>query len=109
MNYLAELPLSLGIHGTYKGYYYLTFALEQVLTDEKQLLFITKTLYPCIARRYHTTPSCVDRNLRTVIGRCWNSCGREHLQQISSYSLEKCPTVSEFLDILYWHLRKKGM
>lgn len=109
MNYLAELPLSLGIHGTYKGYHYLVFALELVLADEKQLLFVTKNLYPSIARHYHTTPGCVDRDLRTVISRCWNSCGRDNLQRIASYSLEKCPTVSQFLDILYWHLKKAGI
>ena len=67
MNYLLELPLSLGIHGTYKGYRYLVFALELALSDENQLLYVTKNLYPSVARRYHTTPSCVDRDLRTVI------------------------------------------
>lgn len=109
MNYLLELPLALGIHGTYKGYRYLIFALELALADENQLLYVTKNLYPSVARRYHTTPSCVDRDLRTVINRCWNSCGRAHLQRIASYTLDKCPTVSEFLDILYWHLKKKGL
>ncbi|MFQ6805773.1 MAG: sporulation initiation factor Spo0A C-terminal domain-containing protein [Lachnospiraceae bacterium] len=67
MNYLLELPLSLGIHGTYKGYRYLVFALELALSDENQLLYVTKNLYPSVARRYHTTPSRVDRDLRTVI------------------------------------------
>ena len=63
MNYLLELPLSLGIHGTYKGYRYLVFALELALSDENQLLYVTKNLYPSVARRYHTTPSCCHQPL----------------------------------------------
>lgn len=108
MNNIYELPLSLGIHGTYKGYRYLIYALELSLEDEDRLLFVTKNLYPIIAERYHTTIECVDRNLRTVIAHCWKSKNRALLEQISSYPLKDCPTVTEFLDILYWHLKKNG-
>ena len=54
MNYLLELPLSLGIHGTYTGYRYLVFALELALSDENQLLYVTKISIP--RWRAATTP-----------------------------------------------------
>lgn len=104
MNAIKKLPLTLGINSTYKGYYYLVAALEIALKDPSALLFYTKYIIPTIAREYHTTCSCVEKDIRTVIGVCWKSDMREELVKMCSYRLEKKPTVSEFLDILYWYL-----
>ncbi len=108
LNFDNELPLALGIHATYKGYHFLVMALELTLEDDDRLLYVTKNLYPTVAHHYHTTIECVDRNLRTVVRNCWNSDQRNLLQNIASYPLKSCPTVTEFIDILHWHLRKKG-
>lgn len=108
MNHIYELPLALGIHATYKGYHFLVMVLELTLEDDDRLLYVTKNLYPTVAHHYHTTIECVDRNLLTVVRNCWNSDQRNLLQNIASYPLKSCPTVTEFIDILHWHLRKKG-
>lgn len=108
MEHVYELPLTLGIHATYKSYHFLVMALELTLEDDDRLLYVTKNLYPTIARHYHTNIECIDRNLRTVIRKCWNSQQRGLLQSIASYPLTSCPTVTQFIDILHWHLRKNG-
>lgn len=102
---VRELPLKLGINRTYKGYRFLVTALELALEDENNLLFISKNIFPVIARKYDTNISCVERNIRTVIHACWNSPCRDVLLEMTPYPLEKAPTVGEFIDILYWHLK----
>lgn len=103
MKNVKELPLILGIHSTYKGYHFLVTSLELALEDENRLLFFTKSIFPYVARKYHTNVSCVERNIRTVIHLCWDSSCRQVLQKITPYPLVKPPTVGEFLDILYWY------
>ena len=106
MKNLKELPLRLGIHRTYKGYHFLIDSLELALEDEVNLLYITKNIFPVVAHKNHTTVYCVERNIRTVIHNCWDSPCREVLQAMAPYPLEKPPTVSEFIDILYWELKQ---
>lgn len=101
---VKELPLRLGIHRTYKGYHFLVACLELALENENNLLFITKYIFPAVARKYQTNVYCIERNIRTVIHTCWNSPCREVLQSMTPYPLVKPPTVGEFIDILYWKL-----
>ena len=69
------------------------------------LIMFTKTIFGEIARKYDTTPANVERNIRSLIDYCWNSPYKEELLKISPYRLEKKPTVGEFIDILYWHIK----
>ena len=105
MNKVKELPLRLGIHRTYKGYHYLVTTLELAATDDHNLLFLSKNIFTIVARKYNTTVYCVERNIRTVIQNCWNSPCREILLEMAPYPLTKIPTVSEFIDLLYWELK----
>lgn len=107
MNLINELPLSLGIHATHLGYYFLTSALELLVEDERRLLHITKEVYPVVAGKYHTTVACVDKNMRTLIDHIWSGDRKILLQNICLYPLTVRPTVSEFLDILYWELKDR--
>ena len=70
---IADLPIELGIKRTYKGYFFLIAALELAITDQKNLLYMSKSIFPVIAARYGTTYSCIERNIRTAINACWNS------------------------------------
>lgn len=105
---LEILPLRLGIHSTYKGYSYLVTSLKIALINDQPLLCISKSIFPEVAYLHHTTVSNVERDLRTIIHVCWNSEGREILNSMSYYELHKPPTVSEFIDILYWFYRKNS-
>lgn len=52
---IADLPMELGIKRTYKGYFFLIAALELAITDQKNLLYMSKSIFPVIASRYDTT------------------------------------------------------
>lgn len=57
---IADLPMELGIKRTYKGYFFLIAALELAITDQKNLLYMSKSIFPVIASRYDTTYSCIE-------------------------------------------------
>lgn len=82
-------------------------ALELAITDQKNLLYMSKSIFPVIAARYGTTYSCIERNIRTAINACWNSPNREKLLTMSPYPLQKAPSVTAFIDILYWYLKNQ--
>ena len=94
---IADLPIELGIKRTYKGYFFLIAALELAITDQKNLLYMSKSIFPVIAARYGTTYSCIERNIRTAINACWNSPNREKLLTMSPYPLQKVVNWFQFI------------
>ena len=105
---IEHLIRSLGLGATYRGYWYLTYGINLCLKDEDYLLFVSKLLYPEIAKYYCTTSSSVERNIRTVIKVCWDRGNKELLQEIALHPLPLRPTCSEFFDILTAHLKEKA-
>ena len=74
---IEYLIRSLGIGATYRGYEYLIYGIRLCLSDENYLLFVSKYLYPDIARHYNTTSYSVERNIRDGgAGRSAGRCGR---------------------------------
>ena len=100
MKTIYDLLKSLGIYRTYKGYYYVAEAVRLVMKDASLLLYISKSLYPAIARTYETTVSCVERNIRTIITTCWENGNAEQLEKLAGTRLYRKPTSGEFIDIL---------
>lgn len=45
---IADLPIELGIKRTYKGYFFLIAALELAITDQKNLLYMSKSIFPVL-------------------------------------------------------------
>ena len=111
MKSIYDVLKSLGIYRTYKGYYYVAEAVRLVMKDASLLLYISKSLYPAIARVYVTTVSCVERNIRTIITTCWESGNIEQLEKLAGTRLYKKPTTGEFIDILpnYLNLNESQM
>ena len=52
------------------GFRYAVYMVEQVRDQPENMLLITKRLYMQTAEHFNTTPSCVERNLRTLIQSC---------------------------------------
>lgn len=85
----------------YKGYYYLPEAVEIAREYAGAPFHITKDVYPAIAMRHHTSAECVERNIRTVIERCWRN-QKGLIEEIMGYETENCPSNRDFIDaILY--------
>lgn len=94
----------LGIRRTYKGYYYLADAVRLVMSDASMLLYISKYLYPEVAKIYDTSITCVERNIRTVVTSCWHSEYAKVLESMAGTPLYRKPTSGEFIDILSSYL-----
>lgn len=100
-----SLLLSLGIRTTLKGFHYLQYALELCIQDEEYLLLIYKWLCLDVAKHFNTTQNNVEHCMRTAIGYCWSRGNRDFLIQLSSHTMDKAPSNSEFINLLYNQLR----
>jgi two-component system response regulator (stage 0 sporulation protein A) len=108
MGHIYDVLKTLGIRRTYKGYYYLADAIHLVMDDASLLLYISKSLYPEVARRNHTTMNCVERNIRTVINHCWCGENIDTLEEMAGIALSEKPTSGEFIDILSSYLMSEN-
>lgn len=95
---------ALGIRRTYKGYYYVADAVRMVMSDASMLLYISKYLYPEVAKIHETSITCVERDIRTVITCCWRSEYARILESMAGTPLYRKPTSGEFIDILSSYL-----
>ena len=95
----------LGANSKYKGYFFVAEAVKISMGDQYKPLRITKDIYPILARKYKSTPSNVEHNIRTLVNICWIN-HKEDLELIAGCSMEDKPTNSEFIDILAYYLNK---
>ena len=100
-----------GIH--IKGYQYVREAIILTVQDMEMINAVTKMLYPEVARRFHTTPSRVERAIRHAIEVAWDRGDLETLQSYFGYTVNSAkgkPTNSEFIAMISdrIRLRKKS-
>lgn len=95
----------LGIGSTYKGYKATVIAVTLALEDEDRLSSVTKRIYGEVAQKINSTPSAVEKNIRTVMLRAWTN-NRTELEIMAGYKLEIPPSPSEFLDIIYTYISR---
>ena len=96
----CKLLITLGITSNYYGYYYITNALQLLMSGSENLLLITKRLLPHVARLNSTSPKNVERDIRHSIEIAWRT-NPELLSELAGHPLPKKPTVGEFLSILF--------
>lgn len=105
MNYEKVLINTLdcfGVNRSYTGYDYVVHGLLLIIEDQHRLECITKSLYLDIAKHYHTTWNCVEKNMRTIVNSVWNSQNTELLEIIFKKSVRnKKPTNKEFFKYMY--------
>ena len=97
-----------GVPAHIKGYQYLREAIMMVVNDIDIINQITKQLYPEIARKYHTTPSRVERAIRHAIEVAWGRGQTETVESIFGYTVSAIkgkPTNSEFIAMIADKLR----
>lgn len=102
----------LGIGKSYSGYDYILYAIELISQDESVLTGITKILYIDIAREFHTSDTCVERNIRKVIEVIWKHSETNNLLILkifgSKFSANK-PSNKEFLELLYEYVKSHDL
>ena len=103
---ISDIIWALGIPTTYHRHNALKICIQLCYEDEDRLLLVTKRLYPEVAEILHTTPQCVERNLRTVVQYCWTHGNRRLLSQMAHYPIMHQPTNSEFISIICGYLKR---
>lgn len=79
---ITEVMHQLGVPAHIKGYIYLREAIELVINDIEYLGAVTKELYPTVAKKFHTTPSRVERAIRHAIEVSWD---RGNISALNKY------------------------
>lgn len=109
-NIITSAICAIGIPANLKGYSLLRTSINMAMTTPDIIYSVTTTLYPAIAKRYNTTPSNVERNIRNAIDIAWSRGDKKILSQIFGTSLvftNSRPTNSEFIAMLADKLRTK--
>lgn len=98
----------LGVPAHIKGYQYIRSAIMMVVENMDLLNFITKQLYPEIAKAYNTTSSRVERAIRHSIEVAWSRGKPDVMNEIFGYTIHTGkgkPTNSEFIAMVADRIR----
>lgn len=102
-NDVTKMIREIGIPAHIKGYQYIREGIMMAVKDPEILNYITKYLYPTIAKKYHTTTSSVERAIRHAIEVAWNRGKLESMEELFGYSVNSGkgkPTNSEFIALI---------
>lgn len=108
MQEIQSLLQTLGVGRNYVGFYQTARAVFLVLEDETRLESVTRYIFKAIGAECGCSWRAVERNIRTVIQRCWQ-INPQFLSGIARYPLAAPPTIVEFLDIVSLYLARKGV
>ena len=100
-----------GVPAHIKGYQYVREAILIAVQDMDVINAVTKVLYPEVAKRFHTTPSRVERAIRHAIEVAWDRGDLETLQGYFGYTVNSAkgkPTNSEFIAMIADRLVLEG-
>lgn len=100
---VTKMIREIGIPAHIKGYQYIREGIMMAVKDPDILNYITKYLYPMIAKKYHTTTSSVERAIRHAIEVAWNRGKMDAMEELFGYSVNSGkgkPTNSEFIALL---------
>ncbi len=101
----------LGIPAHIKGYQFLRTAITRTINDPDMINYVTKSLYPTVARIHGTTPSRVERAIRHAIEVAWDRGDVDTLTSYFGYTISRQrgkPTNSEFIAMIADNLRMKN-
>lgn len=107
-NDVTEIIREIGIPAHIKGYQYIREGIIMAINDMNMLNFITKLLYPSIAKKYKTTSSSVERAIRHAIEVAWGRGKIEVIEEMFGYTVSAGkgkPTNSEFIALIADKLR----
>ena len=107
-NRVTDILHEIGVPAHIRGYHYMREAIIMAVTDIDILNYITKELYPCIAKKGNTTPSRVERAIRHAIEVAWSRGRIDAIDNIFRYTVSNLkgkPTNSEFIALIADKLR----
>lgn len=105
---LTNILLKIGVPVHIKGYNYLRESIMMAVNNTDLLNYITKELYPAVAKKYNTAPNSVERAIRYAVKSVWkkeNIKVIEDIFKISKLADRKKHTNSEFIALISDKLR----
>lgn len=90
---------SLGATDNYVGFSHTVYAVELSISDPERLRFVTKQIYRDVAKRYGTTWTAVERDMRTLVSVIWRT-NPLLLSELAGFPLYRKPNNARFLAIL---------
>jgi two-component system response regulator (stage 0 sporulation protein A) len=93
----------IGVPAHIRGYHYLRESILRLVNDPNIMNFVTKQLYPSVARHFSTTPSRVERAIRHAIEVAWGRGNIDVLSSFFGYTIQISkgkPTNSEFIAMI---------
>ncbi len=105
---VTDIIHQIGVPAHIKGYHYLRYAIITAVENPDIINAVTKQLYPCVAKRFETTPSRVERAIRHAIEVAWDRGDVEILNSYFGYTIHTTrgkPTNSEFIAMISDKLR----
>lgn len=100
---ITKIILELGVPANIRGYHYIRDAIILCIKDFELLNYVTKELYPCIAKKYKTTPYKVERGMRHAIEVAWTKGNKEIIDEIFVHTVNQSkgkPTNTQFIALL---------
>ncbi len=108
---LTDLLHNLGIPSHVRGYQYIKEGVQIVYNDKNMISYITKDVYPEIAKKFSTTPTRVERAIRHAIEISWNRGDLSLMESIFGNSINinrDKPTNAEYLATIADKLKVDG-
>lgn len=100
---LSLLLTRIGVPANIQGFKFLKYAIMLAIQNHDYVKNITGMLYPAIAEKFSSTPSRVERNIRTSIEVAYNRGNTELQNEIFGYTIDENkgkPTNSEFIAMI---------
>ncbi len=98
---------NLGIRRKYTGFYLLVEIMQLLINEEKRIVSFSKQVYPQIASKYGKTDCTIERNIRSLIRKCWNF---EMMEKLNTYyPAEEMPTCREFVYLVKTYILNQIM
>ncbi len=105
---VTNILIEIGVPAHIRGYNYMREAIMLAVLDIDVLNYITKELYPSIAKKCNTSPSRVERAIRHAIEVAWSRGEVTAIDNLFGYTINNHkgkPTNSEFIALIADRLR----
>ena len=105
---ISEILKELGVPASRIGYEYIKMAVKLTLEDGAKYRWITKTLYPAIAKEHNTTAPRVERAIRHAIETAFDRMSGEVMYRYFGNSINYRSgkaTNSEFIAAIVEHIK----